>query len=718
MRKIYSLFIALLAVCGLAQAQVSFDFTGDKAYEQFGFTGFSSNESHDGDITENATLTSGDVTITITPVEKGNANRIWTGSLRLYGGSMTIASSGKNITAIDFTLNSGKWGANTADVGTLDTGKWTGDAASVVISIGGNTQIKSMTITLAGGDTPGPGPQPGETKTIAEILSDGAAEGTSTSGTVYAACPNGLIIGDGSGYIYVYRPTETAAVGDVVKVTGNVSEYGGCLQFAQGATLEKTGTATVTYPTAKTIDGAGLDALIAAPAVTYVKVTGTLTKSGNYNNLTVEGATNVGSLQVSNEVLGSAGTGDEIEVTGFFAYKSGSSTVYGNIVATEVKVLGDTPDPEAKVYTTIAAVKEAVTADHVDVVFKANNLLVTYVNGKNVYVFDGTDGLLLFANDASINEGIKAGDKITADFKGQLYLYNGLTEIATSAVENLTVNSSGNAVEPQKVTVADVSNNPKNYENELVKIEGLYPQAEALASRNITFMDDSDNQVIVRDNWNVLTGTAFDTESEYTVTGFVAIYNGNAQLYPRTADDVSNGETPQPYELQGDGTFENPYTVADVQYLYSSNEAPTEAVWVKGTIIGAAKSTMSNIVKEQGEDLQAANIVLADDADETSSAKMIPVQLPTGKVRDALNLVDNFGNLGKNVCVYGTIEKYFTVAGVKGVSDYSLDGIVTAIDKVETTTAQGAIYTIAGQRINHINHAGIYVVGGKKVVVK
>jgi hypothetical protein len=90
-------------------------------------------------------------------------------------------------------------------------------------------------------------------------------------------------------------------------------------------------------------------------------------------------------------------------------------------------------------------------------VFKANNLLVTYVNGKNVYVFDGTDGLLLFANDASLNEGIKAGDKITADFKGQLYLYNGLTEIATSAIENLTVNSSDNAVEAQKVTIADVN---------------------------------------------------------------------------------------------------------------------------------------------------------------------------------------------------------------------------------------------------------------------
>ena len=860
MRKFYSLFIALLTVCGLAKAQVTFDFTGEKAYEQFGLAGFSSTDSHDGDFTEDASLTSGDVTITVTESGKKDANRMWTGSMRLYGGTLTIASSGKNITAVDFELNNKKWGANTAEVGTLDTGKWTGDAASVVITIGGNTQIKKITVTLGGGDTPGPGPdpgeidwtssatspltvaqlqekaakldggknsdkevyvkgkisqideispkladgsgygnatyyisddgtttnqfyvyrgkglkgadfttendikvgdnvvvvgviknyvknevstlefdqgnrlyslngdtggddpQPGDSKTIAEVIAGGAASAVVTSGTVYASCPNGIIIGDGTGYIYAYRPTETAAVGDVVKITGNVSQYGGCFQFGQGCTLEKTGTASVTYPIAKTIDGAGLDALVAAPVVTFVKVTGTLTISGNYKNLTVEGATNTGSLQVSDAVLGSAGDGDEIEVTGFFAYKSGSSTVYGNIVATEVKVVGDTPGPEVPEYTTIAAVKAAVTAEHVDIVFKANNLLVTFVNGKSVYVYDGKDGLLLYANDAKFNEGIKAGDKITADIKGQLYLYNGLTEIAVSAYENLTVNSSGNAVEPQKVTVADVISKARDYENELVQIEGLYAQAEALASRNVNFMDDSDNEIVVRDNFNVLTGTTFDTEAEYTVTGFVTIFTKDGttttQLYPRTPEDLDNGETPQPYELQGDGTLENPYTIADVLYLYSSNEAPAEAVWVKGTIIGAAKSTMNNIVKEQGEDLQPANIVLADAADETTAAKMIPVQLPAGKVRDALNLVDNFDNLNKNVCVYGTIEKYFTVAGVKGVTDYSMDGITTAISTVEATAAQGAIYTIAGQRIQHINHAGLYIVGGKKVAVK
>ena len=105
MRKFYSLFVALLAVCGLAQAQVTFDFSGDDAYEQFGLAGFSSSDCGDGDITTDASVTSGDVTITVSPCEGKNPNRMWTGSLRLYGGTLTIASKGKNITSISFSLN-------------------------------------------------------------------------------------------------------------------------------------------------------------------------------------------------------------------------------------------------------------------------------------------------------------------------------------------------------------------------------------------------------------------------------------------------------------------------------------------------------------------------------------------------------------------------------------------------------------------------------------
>lgn len=68
----------------------------------------------------------------------------------MYSGTMTIeAPEGKKISDISFT--SGKWNdGNKSDVGTLTEGKWKGDANKVVVTIAGNTQLKSLTVTLAG----------------------------------------------------------------------------------------------------------------------------------------------------------------------------------------------------------------------------------------------------------------------------------------------------------------------------------------------------------------------------------------------------------------------------------------------------------------------------------------------------------------------------------------------------------------------------------------
>ena len=158
MRKFYSFLIALLTVCGVAQAQVVFDFSTDDAYSLFGLSGFSSGSGatgvHDGDFTIDLSTSSNDVTLSISPSGKSDANRMWSGSLRLYGGTMTVSASNKNITAIKFTINNSKWGANTADGGTLETGSWSGNASSVIITIGGNTQIKKMEVYQEGDDTP------------------------------------------------------------------------------------------------------------------------------------------------------------------------------------------------------------------------------------------------------------------------------------------------------------------------------------------------------------------------------------------------------------------------------------------------------------------------------------------------------------------------------------------------------------------------------------
>lgn len=134
---------------------VVFDFTGDDAYSQFGFTGFSTGDSGLGDFTETKSITKDGVSLVVSPSEGKTPNRMWSGSMRLYGGMLMFASA-EEITKIEFELNSGKWSAdNYASTGTLETGLWTGNAQNVSIVIAGNTQIKKITVTTGeGADDP------------------------------------------------------------------------------------------------------------------------------------------------------------------------------------------------------------------------------------------------------------------------------------------------------------------------------------------------------------------------------------------------------------------------------------------------------------------------------------------------------------------------------------------------------------------------------------
>lgn len=157
----YSLSVIFAFVASVSFAQTTFDF--DKDYKTLfpNLPGVSSMESNDGDFNEATTCTVDGIAVTVSAKEEGNpnANRIWTSSarLRMYSGTLTIqAPEGKQITKIDIAQK--KWNANNkVDNGTIDNkGNWTGSANKVVYSIAGNTQIKSMTVTLGEGGTPQP----------------------------------------------------------------------------------------------------------------------------------------------------------------------------------------------------------------------------------------------------------------------------------------------------------------------------------------------------------------------------------------------------------------------------------------------------------------------------------------------------------------------------------------------------------------------------------
>ena len=175
----------------------------------------------------------------------------------------------------------------------------------------------------------------------------------------------------------------------------------------------------------------------------------------------------------------------------------------------------------------------------------------------------------------------------------------------------------------------------------------------------------------------VFTPTA---EGEYT--GTLTISGGGL------AEAVTVALTGECVTLEGDGSKENPYTVADVMKLQN----PNKAYWVKGVIVGLinGKSISDGSIFDlsSAETISNSNLLLAAEAGVTDPALCVPVQLPVGDIRTALNLSDNPANLGRELLINGDLTAYFGVPGVKNATEYELvkvgnDPAVTAPASVD-----------------------------------
>lgn len=124
--------------------------------------------------------------------------------------------------------------------------------------------------------------------------------------------------------------------------------------------------------------------------------------------------------------------------------------------------------------------------------------------------------------------------------------------------------------------------------------------------------------------------------------------------------------------LTGDGTRENPYTAQDVIIL-NKQTSDGNKYWVRDYIVGFVNADYAYVFSDQAGDVRT-NIILSSNVDTNSEDECIPIQLPTGAVREGLNLADNPGNYKQEVLVYGTLEKYFQVAAVKNVTYAEING--------------------------------------------
>ena len=544
--------ILMLAFGISASAQeVVFDFTPADSYKLLGLTG-TSNNGKAGDITETKTLTIGDATFTITPSKTGTANRFWENKgkneIRAYSGTFTISST-KNIEKIqfDFSKNS-----ISTKVGTYDSKKkiWTPteNTNSVEFEIGGRTDIRTITVTLAEGGnvdpTPDPEPTPGEATEIYSVVFDSedavktwTKEGTLANQWDFVQFDGGKPCMTINGYMDDNGNfAATYVVSPVVKLADNntVSFTNSTFNFNNMAANELTALVIRTVGGEwEQVDG----------AVTY----------GSYPE-----------FLASEHKVNAKFNGKEVQFG--FLYMNDGGDNCGFLYLKDFKVMGGqsaTPDPEPEPTETIAENIAAFNAlcvkDGVDVTLNLVDAQVLYINQyidnkdkekQEVFVRDAT-GSVMFYNTGM---EVKVGDIMNGSVKGSAIDYFGTKEFGATANTDFTAITitEGEAVAAEKtiaeVTETEISNLVLVKDVKMISKEEK--DSKGKVHTNYYLVDSEGNELAYYNKFKIagLDAQDFLEKDSHIFVGIVNLHYGKIQLCPTEAavptgiDCIENAE--------------------------------------------------------------------------------------------------------------------------------------------------------------------------------
>ena len=281
-------------------------------------------------------------------------------------------------------------------------------------------------------ETPVDPGQPEEPKYTSVLGSAALNDAVEVKGYVSAVSTQGPIITDATGSILLYKGTDLA-IGDEVSVSGTISAYNKGFQIAaSSATVEKTGTTTVTYPTPVELDGPAMEALLTSRTdndyAQFVKFTGT-PSVGNYINIIMEGTEAAqGSIYgATDEVKAMFTDGVEATIYGYFC--SISSGKYINVVVVsvdEAPAIGGGSEPEAPNYT--SALGTAVLGDFVEV-----DGYISAVSTQGPILTDNGGSILLYKTS-----GYEVGDEVSVS--GTISSYGKGFQIGTN---DITIEKTG-----------------------------------------------------------------------------------------------------------------------------------------------------------------------------------------------------------------------------------------------------------------------------------
>ncbi|MBQ2784870.1 MAG: OB-fold nucleic acid binding domain-containing protein [Alistipes sp.] len=275
-------------------------------------------------------------------------------------------------------------------------------------------------------ETPENPDQPEGPKYSSVLGSAGLDDAVEVKGYVSALSTQGPIITDATGSILLFKGADLA-IGDEVTVSGTISAYNKGFQIAaSSATVEKTGTTSVTYPTPVELDGAAMEALLTSRTdndyAQFVKFTGTPSISDKgYINIIMEGTEAAqGSIYgATDEVKAMFTEGQEATIYGYFV--SISSGKYINVVVVSVDeepAIGG--GEETNSYSSVLG--SAVLGDFVEV-----NGYISAVSTQGPILTDNGGSLLLFKTS-----GYEVGDVVSVS--GTISSYGKGFQIGTADI--------------------------------------------------------------------------------------------------------------------------------------------------------------------------------------------------------------------------------------------------------------------------------------------
>ena len=151
-------------------------------------------------------------------------------------------------------------------------------------------------------------------------------------------------------------------------------------------------------------------------------------------------------------------------------------------------------------------------------------------------------------------------------------------------------------------------------------------------------------------------------------------------------------------------TPETAYTVAKANDLITAGQGLETEVYVIGTITN---------IEEVSTSYGNATYWIGDGTEYSAN----DLEIYRGYYLEGENFTaEDQIKVGDKVIVYGMLVDYKGTKEMTGSSIYSLNGVTTGISNIKAETINdGAVYNVAGQRVNKLSK-GINIVNGKKIV--